>query len=136
MGRADRGSLIGGWLGGLVARSGREDLTTFGLLLGLPTLPPRCYASFVDLWWIGEKGRAVERIVRVTLDVVGLRYPETVYEMVVGESVRRNSVRKICDLQLGEAIRQADIALALQIVEDVFTSAIGRTLGIYTALEL
>jgi hypothetical protein len=77
----------------------------------------------------------VERIVRVTIDVVGLRYPESVYSLVVGESIRRNALRQVCSLEVGESIREADLALSLQIVEDVFAAAVGRTLGITQALE-
>lgn len=72
----------------------------------------------------------MSRVVRVTLDVVGSLDPDPQYEIVIGEAIRGNKWRLICDTLCGTAVREDDLALPLQIVEDVFTSAVGRTIGI------
>lgn len=76
----------------------------------------------------------MSRVVRVTLDVVGSVAPDPQYEIVIGEVIRANKWRLICDTLCGNAVREDDLALPLQIVEDVFTSAVGRTIGIAQAL--
>lgn len=78
----------------------------------------------------------MNRIVRVSIDLMGSGFPDPQYQINIVEQVRRGPSRVVCDVLTGDAVREGDLALPLQIMEDVFISAIGRTLGIYQTLDL
>jgi hypothetical protein len=76
----------------------------------------------------GRKAR-MKTIVKVAAELVALREDGSQYAILIREKVRSGSVRTICDVNVGETVRDGDLDLVMQILEDCFAAAIDRTIG-------
>jgi hypothetical protein len=72
----------------------------------------------------------VARILRQWIELRPVGTDGTNFEVQVWEQIRTATPRQICALQLGTSISDDDLAMLMQIMDDVLRSALGRTNGI------
>lgn len=74
------------------------------------------------------------RIIRVSMDINAHWNMENILTLVVEEQIRTARPRRISDILIGSTVRSEHVDLAVQIAEDSFRAAIGRTLGVQQQL--
>lgn len=70
------------------------------------------------------------RIGKVTLELKPITWDSDQLEIVVLEQLRTARIREVCRVQCGTQVHAEDMELVTQIVEDVFLSLVGRTIGV------
>lgn len=74
------------------------------------------------------------RVIRIAIEIFDFDPSGQRYAIHVSESIRTAKPRTLIALHAGSGIRDEDLELTAQVVDDAIRSAVGRTLGITQTL--